>query len=206
MSNKLFTSVLLALTVCLISGCATPGEPTMSGTPTQSASPTPTFAAMTPAQAKASYKKIAEASCDAAQEFGVVEESKAAKVVMTPKIKGYKDYNAAYFASPDTYEIIWELTGLYSCGDWYTFSMSDEAGVEADIDVTFDEKTGKYSTSQTFDGETYAYVSTVTNGKVSSVYASATKNDTTLKYGNQSAEDQLILTTAVDRYLATIDQ
>ena len=178
----------------------------MSGTPTQSSTPTPTFDAMTPKQAKAAYKKIAEASCDAAQEFGVVEESAAAKVVMTPKIKGYQDYNAAYFTSPDTYEIIWELTGLYSCADWYTFSMSDEAGVEAEIDVTFDEKTGKYSTTQTFDEETYTYVSTIANGKISSVYSSTTKNDTTLRYGNQTEADQKILVTAVDRYLATIDQ
>jgi hypothetical protein len=201
-SNRLFSAGLLAATVLLVSGCATPGEPTMSGTPTQTATPTQTFAAMTPAEAKASYKKIAKAGCDAAQELGAVESSKAATVVMTPKSEGYKDYSAAYFASPDTYEIIWELDGLYACGDWFNFSMSEEAGVEAAIDVTFDEKTGKYSTSQTFDGETYAYVSTVTDGKVSSVYSSVTKNDTAIKYGNLTAEDLLILTTAVDRYLA----
>jgi hypothetical protein len=174
----------------------------MSGTPSQTATPTPTFAAMTPAEAKASYKKIVEAGCNAAQELGAVEESKAAKVVMTPKSEAYKDYSAAYFASPDTYEIIWELDGLYACGDWFNFSMSEEAGVEAAIDVTFDEKTGKYSTSQTFDGEVYSYVSTVTDGKISSVYSSVTKNDTAIKYGNLTAEDLLILTTAVDRYLA----
>ena len=202
MSKRLVTAALIAAAALLVSGCATPGEPTMSGTPSQTSTPTPTFAAMTPAEAKASYKKIVEAGCDAALELGAVEESKAAKVVMTPKSEAYKDYSAAYFASPDTYEIIWELDGLYACGDWFNFSMSEEAGVEAAIDVTFDEKTGKYSTSQTFDGEVYSYVSTVTDGKVSSVYSSVTKNDTAIKYGNLTAEDLLILTTAVDRYLA----
>lgn len=206
MIKRIITAALIAATITLTSGCARPGEPTMSGTPTQTSTPAPTFEAMTPKEAKAAYKKISEASCDTAQEFGVVEESTDAKVVMTPKIKGYKDYNAAYFASPDTYEIIWELTGLYSCADWYTFSMSEEAGMEAEIDVTFDAKTGKYSTTQTFDDLTYTYVSTILNGKISSVYSSITKNDTALRYGNQTEEDQKILTTAVDRYLATIDQ
>jgi hypothetical protein len=202
--KKVLSAALVVAALSLTAGCATPGEPTISASP--SATPEPTFTTMTPAQAKAAYKKIAEASCDAAQEFGVVEVSGDTTVVMTPKIKGYKDYNAAYFTSPDTYEIIWELTGLYSCADWYTFSMSDEAGVEAAIDVTFDETTGKFSTTQTFDQETYTYVSTITNGKISSVYSPATKNDTSLRYGNQTEDDQKILVTAVDRYLATIDQ
>ena len=203
MSNKFFAAAVIVASATLLSACATPGEPTISASPTPSA--TPTFEAQTPAQAQASYKKIAEASCDAAQQFGVVEVTGDTKVVMTPKIKGYKDYNAAYFTAPDTYEIIWELTGLYSCADWYTYSMAEEAGQEPELDVTFDEKTGTYTTSQTFDKVLYKYTSTVVNGKVSSVYSHHTKDTTTLKYGNQTADDQLILTTAVDRYLATIE-
>ena len=203
MSNKFFAAAVIVASATLLSACATPGEPTISASPTPSA--TPTFEAQTPAQAQASYKKIAEASCDAAQQFGVVEVTGDTKVVMTPKIKGYKDYNAAYFTAPDTYEIIWELTGLYSCADWYTFSMADEAGQPAEIGVTFDEKTGKYTTSQTFDKVLYKYVSTITDGKITSVYSESTKDTTTLSYGNQTADDQKILTTAVDRYLATID-
>lgn len=206
MSKKFFIGLAVAATVALTSACASPGEPTISTSPTPTASPTPTYTAMTPAEAKASYKKIAEASCDTALEYGVVEISEAAKVVMTPKVKGYKDFNAAYFASPDTYDIIWEIDGIYSCADSFTFSMSEEAGVPAAIDVTFDEATGKYTTTQIFDQDTYVYTATITNGRLSSVYSSVTKNETSLKYGNQTAEDQKVLTTAVDRYLASIGQ
>lgn len=202
MSNKHLVAALIAASATLLSGCVAPGDPTMSGTTTPSAAPT--YSAQTPAEAKESYKKIAKSSCDAAEEFGVVEVTGDTKVVMTPKVKGYKDYNAAYFTAPDTYEIIWELTGLYSCADWYTFSMADEAGTEAEIGVTFDDKTGTYTTSQTFDKEVYKYTSTILNGKVTSVYSERTKHTTTLRYGNQTEEDQKILVTAVDRYLATI--
>ena len=202
MSKKVLIAVLIAASATLLSGCAAPGEPTMSGTPTPSAAPT--YSAQTPAEAKESYKKIAKASCDAAEEFGVVEVTGDTKVVMTPKIKGYKDYNAAYFTAPDTYEIIWELTGLYSCADWFTFSMAEEAGQEAEIDVTFNEKDGTYTTTQTFDKDVYKYTSTILNGKVTSVYSVRTKDTTTLRYGNQTEDDQKILVTAVDRYLATI--
>ncbi len=205
MSKRLITAVLLAATLGFTTGCATPGEPTISGSPAPTSTPAQTFAAMTPAEAKLAYKKIAEASCDSSLESGVVEITGDTKTVMIPKANAYKDFNAAYFTAPDTYELIWEIDGLYSCADWFTFSMSEEAGVEAEIDVTFDEKTGKYSTSHVFDEEVYQYVSTITNGKISSVYSAVPKTNTVVKYGNQTPEDQKILTTAVDRYLATVD-
>ena len=202
MSKKFFAAALIAASVVLTAGCAQPGDPTIQ-VPTSS-SPTPTFEAKTPAQALADYKQIAKTSCNTAESMGVVETTGDTTVVMTPKEKGYKDYNAAYFTKPDKYEIIWELTGLTACADWYTFSMADEAGQPAEISVTFDEKTGTYTTAQTFDKVLYKYVVTVADGKIDSEVAGATGDKTTLKYGGQTAEDQAILTTAVDRYLATI--
>lgn len=202
MNNKFFAAALIAASVAFTAGCASTGNPTVSASP--SATPTATFDAMTPAQAKAAYKVIAKASCNEAELNGVVETVGPTTVVMTPKSKGYKDYNAAYFTKPDKYEVIWELTGLASCADWYTFSMSDEAGKEADIDVTFNKSDGTYEVTQSFDDVKYAYQVTAVDGKISSMVEIKTGAKTTLKYGNQTAADQLILTTAVDRYLATI--
>ncbi len=204
MSKKFLAAALIVASAAFTSGCATPGDPTISASPTASPSPTATFAAKTPAQAKAAYKLIAKASCDEAQLNGVVETVGPTTVVMTPKTKGYKDYNAAYFTKPDKYEVIWELTGLASCADWYTFSMSDEAGKEAEIDVTFNKADGTYDVTQSFDDVKYAYQVTVVDAKIGSEVEIKTGAKTTLRYGNQTAADQLILTTAVDRYLATI--
>jgi hypothetical protein len=172
------------------------GEPTVSASPT--ASP------MTASEAKAAYKVIAKASCDAAQASGVVEQTGDTTVVMTPKDKNYKDYNAAYFTKPDTFAVIWELTGLAACADWYEFSMADEAGKEAAISVSFDPAGGTFATSQTFDGSALKALITVDAGRIGISKNPDTNAITSLKYGNQNAEDQNILVTAVDRYLKTI--
>ena len=184
------------LVSAILTGCAAKDEPTVSASPT---------ASMTPAEAKAAYKAIAKTSCETAQNFGVVEQAGDTKVVMTPKAKGYKDFNAAYFTTPDKYEIIWELTGLVACADWYEFSMADEAGKPAPIEVTFGAKDGTFATSQNFDGTVYKALITVASGRIATSQTLATGDLTTLKYGNQTAEDQNILVTAVDSYLATID-
>ena len=199
MNNKSsFAAVAGVLLIsALLTGCSTKAEPI--------ASPSPTINPMTPAEAKAAYKVIAKTSCETAQNIGVVEQTGDTTVVMTPKDKNYKDFNAAYFTKPDKYQLIWELTGLAACADWYEFSMADEAGKPAPIDVTFDSNDGTFATSQTFDGVTYKAVVTVASGKIATSKTPATGDLTTLKYGGQTAEDQNILVTAVDAYLATID-
>lgn len=187
----------MLLISALLTGCSAGDEPTVSASPTATQ--------LTPAQATAAYKIIAKTSCETAQNFGVVEQTGDTTVVMTPKDKGYKDFNAAYFTKPDKYQLIWELTGLAACADWYEFSMADEAGKPAPIEVTFDAKDGTFATSQNFDGTVYKALITVASGRIATSQTLATGDLTTLKYGNQTAEDQNILVTAVDSYLATID-
>ncbi len=192
-----------ALAVVIFStGCS---APTLAPLPTVTQSPAPTVAPMTPAEAKAAYKVIAQTSCDAAQALGVVESSEDYTVVSVNKEEGYKDYSAAYLEKPDTYKLIWELTSITSCADWYTFSMSDEAGKEADIDVTFDAADSTFTTFEDF-GEfgTSNFKYTVADGKLATSENLDPKNQifTTIKYGNLTEADLDILKTAVDQFLA----
>jgi hypothetical protein len=162
---------------------------------------------MTPAEAKAAYRLITQASCNAAQSLGVVESSENYTVVSVNKDEGYKDYSAAYLEKPDKYGVIWELTSITACADWFTFSMSDEAGQEAAIDVTFDAADSSYTTFEDFgDSGSANYKYTVVDGKLATATNLGPKNSsvTQIRYGNLTAKDLAILKTAVDEYLATL--
>ncbi len=195
--------VLVSISVALLAGCASPSP---SPAPSASATSTPTVAPMTPAEAKAAYKLIAQASCNAAQSLGVVESSEAYTVVSVNKEEGYKDYSAAYLEKPDKYGVIWELTSITSCADWYSFSMADEAGQEAAIDVTFDASDSTYTTFEDFgDSGSAHFKYSIDEGKLATATNLDPKNPsvTEIRYGNLTAEDLAILKTAVDHYLAT---
>ena len=192
-----------ALAVVIFSaGCS---APTLAPLPTVTQSPAPTVAPMTSAEAKAAYKLIAQASCDAAQALGVVESSEDYTVVSVNKEEGYKDYSAAYLEKPETYKLIWELTSITSCADWFSFSMAEEAGKEAEIDVTFDAADSTFTTFEDF-GEfgTSNFKYTVANGKLATSENLDPKNPivTAIKYGNLTDADLNILKTAVDQFLA----
>jgi hypothetical protein len=162
---------------------------------------------MTPAEAKAAYKLIAQASCNAAQALGVVETSDKYTVVSVNKEEGYKDYSAAYLEKPNKYGVIWELTSITSCADWYSFSMADEAGQEAAIDVTFDAADSTFTTFEDFgDSGSANYKYTVDDGKLATATNLDPKNSsvTQIRYGNLTDDDLAILKTAVDKYLATL--
>jgi hypothetical protein len=202
---KVFKKLALAsISVALLAGCTSP-----SPIPSQSASvtPTPTATPMTPAEAKAAYKLIAQASCNAAQSLGVVESSEAYTVVSVNKEDGYKDYSAAYLEKPSTYGVIWELTSITACADWYSFSMADEAGQEAAIDVTFDASDSTFTTFEDFGESVSAHFKySIAEGKLDTATNLDPKNPsvTEMRYGNLTAEDLAILKTAVDQYLATL--
>ena len=206
-----FIVTCLAVSALLLSACSqSSAAPTSTPQPSQSSTQSPSAtlpAAMTPAEAKAAYKLIAQASCNKAQAEGVVETGATFKAVMTNKDQAYQDFSAAYFEEPDNYEIIWELDGFNACSDWYTFSMADEAGQEAAIDVTFEPADESFTARQDLgDLGVSEHRFTVENGMI----ATATNLDpngagpVSLKYGNLATEDLAIIKTAVDRYLATI--
>jgi hypothetical protein len=160
---------------------------------------------MTPAEAKAAFKAVAKASCNKAQAEGVVESDGSYTLVMVNKAQGYKDYSAAYEQN-GKHVLVWEIDGLASCSDWYSFSMAEEAGQEVAIDVTFNPSDASFTTEQDL-GElgVSSFRYSVANGLI----ATSTNLDpkrakvVTVKYGNITASELEILTTAVDEFLAS---
>jgi hypothetical protein len=203
MSKVAATLVLSGLLAGGLTACSTP-QP--NPTPSATSTPTPTKpAAMTPAEAKLAFSKIAKDSCFEAQKLGVVESSEGFKVVSLNKDDAYKDFSAAYLEYPSNYGLIWELDAITACADYYTFSMSEEAGKEADIAVTFDPNDSTYTTFEDF-GEfgTSNYKFTIVDGKFATAENLDPKNArlTTIRYGSITDEDRAVVKTAVDEYQA----
>ena len=204
--NKNKTTSTLALAALLMLGLSACGTPAPQPSASASSSPTATKpAAMTPAEAKVAFAKIAEKSCLEAQKLGVVESSEKFIVVALNKDEAYKDYSAAYLEMPDKYGLIWELDAITACADYFTFTMAEEAGQEADIDVTFDENDSTFTTFEDF-GEygTSNYKFTITDGKFATAenLDPANKRLITIRYGSITADDRAIVETAVEEYLA----
>ena len=162
---------------------------------------------MTPAEAKAVFEKIATASCDKAMAEGVVEQSQSTDgftLVMVPKDEAYLDFSAAYFEPDDTYELIWEVDALSSCGAAISFALAEEAGVESDLQVSFNPADSTFETLQDL-GEygTNRLKYNITDGLLGQIEVlDSTEVDIrTISYGNLQETDWNILRTAVDRYL-----
>lgn len=195
--------VVAGMLVASLAACTAPAPG-----PSPSASSTPTAtkpAAMTPAEAKAAFAVIAKDSCFEAQKLGVVESSEDFIVVSLNKDEAYKDYSAAYLEYPSTFGLIWELTAITACADYYTFSMAEEAGKEAEIDVTFDETDSTFTTFEDF-GEfgTSNYKFTIVDGKFATAESLDPKNERfiTIRYGSITADDRAVVETAVEEFLA----
>ncbi len=187
----------------LMSACSapTPG-------PSASITPSPTVsepAEMTPAEAKAAFSVIAKDSCFEAQKLGVVESSEDFIVVALNKDEAYKDYSAAYLEYPSNYGLIWELDAITACADYFTFSMAEEAGQEADIDVTFNPEDSTFTTFEDF-GEygTSNYKFTIVDGLFSAAENLDPENAriTKIRYGAITEDDRAVVETAVEEFLA----
>jgi hypothetical protein len=195
--------VVAGMLVASLAACTAPAPG-----PSPSASSTPSAtkpAPMAPAEAKAAFAVIAKDSCFEAQKLGVVESSEDFIVVSLNKDEAYKDYSAAYLEYPSTFGLIWELTAITACADYYTFSMAEEAGKEADIDVTFDENDSTFTTFEDF-GEfgTSEYKFTIVDGKFATAESLDPKNERfiTIRYGSITADDRAVVETAVEEFLA----
>lgn len=206
--GKSFLATMVAATVLVcLAGCSANPNPTSSATASASASDLPTREPMTPAEAKLAYQSIAQASCLAAQNTGVVEENVAVLKVMVAKAQAYKGYSAAYLEKPKTYGVIWEIDAFAACTDWYTFSMAKEAGQEAAIDVKFNRTDGSFTASQDlgqFGVSTWKYG--VSGGLISSALdlTDATATEYKVSYGIPDTASLEVLQIAVDNYLASI--
>ena len=213
-NKRTFSGLLLGtlLVISSVSGCAVQTEtaeisPSASQTPSQTPVETKTAE-----QASIDFAEIAKQSCFRAQKLGVVEAGTYAgieiRTVMVPKSEAYLDYSAAYFQAPDTYELIWEITGINSCAAYFTFSMAEEAGQPANIQVSFDGTDSTYSTVEDFGEAGISKMKyTLVDGFISSVQSSIddSKAETSVTYGNLSTSDVQIIKTAVDRYNKTLD-
>ena len=195
--------VVAGMLVASLAACTAPAPG-----PSPSASSTPSAtkpAPMAPAEAKAAFAVIAKDSCFEAQKLGVVESSEDFIVVSLNKDEAYKDYSAAYLEYPSTFGLIWELTAITACADYYTFSMAEEAGQEAAIDVTFDENDSTFTTFEDF-GEfgTSEYKFTIVDGKFATAESLDPKNERfiTIRYGSITADDRAVVETAVEEFLA----
>jgi hypothetical protein len=162
---------------------------------------------MTPEEAEAKFKSIAQASCEEALNEGAVEKSEAADgftLVLVPKAEAYEDFSAAYFQPDDTYELIWEVDAFSACGASMTYDLAEEAGQEADLQVTFNSEVQQFETFQDlgeFGNSHLRYE--VSDGKISSVLDLNSIQDgvRTVTYGKLSKDELNILETAVDRFL-----
>jgi hypothetical protein len=197
---KLRVAGSIALVLLLASGCSSPGvtKPIAS----------PSFAKLDPTQATEQFEKIADASCNKAQSVGVVEKStdpSGFTLVMVPKDQGYKDFSAAYFQSPKTYELIWETDAFSACSASMSFSMAKEGGVKSDIMVTFKSSDGTFETKQDLGEYGVSHIRyQIADGLISGTETLDTdKPDARrITYGGLSEGDWKILKTAVDAYLA----
>lgn len=197
---------VLVVTGMLAASLAACSAPEPGPSPSASSTPSATKPApMTPAEAKAAFSVIAKDSCFEAQKLGVVESSEDFTVVSLNKDEAYKDYSAAYLEYPSTFGLIWELDAITACADYYTFSMSEEAGQEAPIDVTFDENDSTFTTFEDF-GEfgTSEYKFTIVDGKFATAENLDPKNERfiTIRYGSITADDRAVVETAVEEFLA----
>ena len=154
------------------------------------------------------YRIIAEESCRSTEDEGVVETSNGFTVVSVPKDEGYMGFSAAYLEFPDTYEIIWELTEVFACSHAISFSMAEEAGYEADIDVKAAAEGNAYLVSEDF-GEFGMFISLVKTDGLRIIGAESIDSDDpwliSIEYGIPSAENRNILMAAVDRYLSAAE-
>lgn len=199
MGARLKTSVVVI--ALLTSGCvgsADPGEQ-RSQDDSQTVTATPL-----PDQVTASFRGIAQTSCDRANAIGVVEETTGPRnfrQVLLPPDLAYKDYRGAFYSAPDTYELVLETSGFAACGAADAFTRFDE-GYDTEPKVTFDPVTGVYTTKQDLgDMGIQEFKYKVADGVIATAMRSADEGeyDTVLTYGTITDEDRVIVQTAVDR-------
>lgn len=204
-------ALVLFLTGCGDVNLATP-SPTVSESitpsPSESASASPSATLpieMTPAQAKEAYKRIAQASCNWAQRDGVAEVGAGYTAVMTNSAQAYEGFTEASFIAPDAYNVLFDLSDFHACADWYIFSMADEAGKPAALNVTYNSTDASFDVRKVLaSGKPSALKIIVADG----VIATATNLDPTdpwiigCRYGSLTDADLAIVKTAVDRRAA----
>jgi hypothetical protein len=185
-----------------LTGCSGTTQPTA-----QAPSATKSTAPSKPQeQIDSEYLAASTASCEKAQEVGVVEEGPGFTVVSVPKSQAYEGYSAAYLEDPDNYELIWEMDALVVCADAMSIQMAEEAGEPWPLKVSFNTETGTYEVFEDFGQygtSNLAYL--VEGGLIVEVndLGDSDAGDRKINYGNLTEAHWKILRTAADEFLAS---
>jgi hypothetical protein len=152
-----------------------------------------------------SFREVTYASCEKALAEGVVEKSvepKGLVLVMIPKREAITGYSAAYFLSPDTFELIFETDVFSSCALANLFSLSEEAGQEVELEITHDKQTNTFLVTQDLGEWGISATSYEVAGDL--IAAATNLNAETgrflIEYGQVSDADRAIIQTSVDRF------
>lgn len=192
----LATVLALALTGCAGQTVGSSGSPSA-----QPSSSVPTA----PVDVEASFKAIADDSCDRAYSEGVLEESADGIMFLVPEGQAYQDYSAAFDSESDGIGVIWSTEVFFACAASIGYQMSAEGSAEYPVAVTFDESTGDYRAQvEVEDYGTLDYTYTVADGVFTGVewVSPEESGTTTISYGPPSSEHIDVLRRAVDEFLA----
>lgn len=194
-------AALATVVVLSLTGCA--GQ-TVGSSARPSAQPNSSVPAA-PVDVDASFKAIADDSCDRAYSEGVLEESADGVMFLVPEAQSYQDYSAAFDSESDGIGVIWSTEVFFACAASIGYQMSAEGNAEYDIVVTFDESTGDYRAQvDVEDYGTLDYTYTVADGVFTGVewVSPEASGSTTISYGPPSGEHIDALHRAVDEFLA----
>lgn len=156
-----------------------------------------------PADPTAAFIEVAIASCDKALAEGVVEKTPGIelKAVMVPKEMGIEGYSAAYFQGPDTYELIWETDFFFACSIANQATLSEEAGMQLDLDVEVDGD--MYLVTQLdFDQDPYTTEYFVESGLIQKARSTSERQqiETLISYGGELEYSLEIIREALLRF------
>lgn len=192
---------MVAAVVAGVGGCAAntlePGAPVM---PTETVAPT-----TAPIDVPASFRDIADTSCDRANREGVTESTEDGEMFLVPVEQAYQDFSAAFDTRNDGIGVIWSTEVFFVCAASIGYQMSADGGVDYPVVVTFDETTNTYRTLlEVEDYGTLDYTYRVNDGVFVSVewITPDDAGSTTIVYGPPSEEQLSVLRTAVDEFVA----
>lgn len=196
--------IAVAALTTTLAGCAGGATPTPTETEALAPSAAPTIDPRDPAVV---FRLIADASCDEANEQGVVETTAdgSASSILVPRSEAYEDFTAVAHTAEDGASLIWSTEDFLACNASVGFAMSEESGTDYPLDITFNEADGTYST--VFDGGEDFIIETtyeVANDKFvrATLGGDAEPVVMNIAYGMPTAEQIEILHLAVDEFLA----
>ena len=117
--------ILVPILLNGLAGCSTDFDHPIIETDAPSLSPTPLES---PADVGEAFKQYAKASCDLANETGVVETTfgePEGYLYLIPKQEAVKDFSASWSNTNDEVGMIWTTESFYACNMYVAYEMSE---------------------------------------------------------------------------------